>query len=98
VDADGKPVLDDDGSPVKGILPLGQDEADALAQARHHLLDGATVGGITRNWNTRGILTVRSRRDWPFLRDVAKQVARSHKSWPIRRSALPILRRPTWWC
>jgi site-specific DNA recombinase len=57
VDAGGKPVLDDDGNPVKGILPLRQDEADALAQAHRDVLDGATAGGIARNWNTRGILT-----------------------------------------
>jgi site-specific DNA recombinase len=57
VDAGGKPVLDDDGNPVKGIVPLRQDEADALAQAHRDVLDGAMAGGIARNWDTRGILT-----------------------------------------
>jgi hypothetical protein len=32
VDAGGKPVRDDDGNPVQGILPLRQDEADGLAR------------------------------------------------------------------
>jgi site-specific DNA recombinase len=48
VDAGGTPVLDDEGNPVKGILPLRQDEADALAQARRDVPGGATAGGITR--------------------------------------------------
>ena len=56
VDGGGKPVRDDDGNPVKGILPLRQDEADARAQARGDVPDGATVGGIARNRDTRGIL------------------------------------------
>jgi len=41
--------------------------------------------------------TVRSHATWPFLSDVAKQVASSHEIWPIRRSARPVSRRPTWW-
>ena len=45
VDAGGKPVLDDDGNPVRGILPLRRDEADALAQARRDVPGGATADG-----------------------------------------------------
>ena len=30
---------------------------------------------------------VRSQPTWPFIADVAKQVARSQESWPIRKSA-----------
>ncbi len=37
--------------------------------------------------------TVRSRRDWPFLSDVARQVASSHEIWPIPRSARLVPRR-----
>jgi hypothetical protein len=37
-------------------------------------------------------MTVRSRLTWPFLMDVAKPVARSHGSWPIRRSSWPMAR------
>ena len=57
VDAGGTPVRDDDGNPVRGILPLRQDEADARAQARRDVPGGAAVGGIARDWDTRGILT-----------------------------------------
>ena len=51
------PMLDEDGHPVKGILRLRQAESDALARAHQDVLDGATVAGIARDWNTRGILT-----------------------------------------
>ena len=61
-DAGGKPVLDDDGNPVRGILPLRPDEADALAQARRDVLGGAAVGGIARNRDTRGIFTPAGKR------------------------------------
>ena len=50
-------MLDEDGHPVKGILRLRQAESDALAQAHQDVIDGATVAGIARDWNTRGILT-----------------------------------------
>ena len=57
VDAGGTPVRDDDGNPVQGIVPLRQDEADALARAHGDVPDGATAGGTAPNGNTRGIFT-----------------------------------------
>jgi len=57
VGEDGEPMLDEDGEPVRGILRLVQAEADALAQAHRDVLDGATLGGICRDWNARGIFT-----------------------------------------
>jgi hypothetical protein len=56
-DADGNPRLFDDGNPVRGILRVRQDEADALARAHRDVLDGATIAGIARDWNTQSILT-----------------------------------------
>ena len=51
VDGDGKPMLDEDGKPVRGIMRLVQAEADPLAQAHRDVLDGATLGSICRDWN-----------------------------------------------
>jgi DNA invertase Pin-like site-specific DNA recombinase len=54
---DGTPWLDEDGNPVRGILRLRPAEAEALAAAHRAVLDGASVGGIARDWNAAGILT-----------------------------------------
>ena len=62
VDGDGKPMLDEDGKPVRGIMRLVQTEADALAQAHRDVLDGATLGSICRDWNERGIYTTTGKR------------------------------------
>ena len=55
-------MLDEDGNPVKGILRLRPAEAEALAKAHRDVLDGATVAGIARDWNERGILTSKGKR------------------------------------
>jgi site-specific DNA recombinase len=57
VDDDGKPLLDEDGQPVKGILRLRQGEAGALSAAHYDVLDGVSLGAIAREWNAKGILT-----------------------------------------
>jgi hypothetical protein len=62
VDAGGTPVPDGDGHPVKGIVPLRQDEADALARARRDVPGGAAAGGIARDWDTRGIFAPAGKR------------------------------------
>jgi len=59
---DGDPMLDEDGDPVKGILGLCPAEAEALATAHRDVLDGATVAGIARDWNERGITTSKGQR------------------------------------
>ena len=62
VDGDGDPLLDEDGNPVRGILRLRPDEADALAKAHRDVLDGATAAGIAKDWNERGMTTSKGRR------------------------------------
>ena len=57
VGEDGQPWLDDDGKPKKGILRLRTAEADALAWGLHAILGGASVHGVAREWNARGVLT-----------------------------------------
>ena len=54
---DSKPMLDEDGNPVKGILRIRKTEADALAKAHDDVLAGRSVYSIAREWNARGILT-----------------------------------------
>ena len=55
-------MLDEDGEPVKGILRLRPAEAEALATAHRDVLDGATVAGIAKTWNERGITTSKGQR------------------------------------
>jgi site-specific DNA recombinase len=57
VDQEGEPWLDDDGKPKKGILRLRSAEADALAWGLQAILGGASVHGVAREWNARGVLT-----------------------------------------
>jgi site-specific DNA recombinase len=57
VDGDGKPMLDEDGRPVKGMLRLREAEAVALMAAHYDLLGGMPLGAIARDWNAKGILT-----------------------------------------
>lgn len=55
VDDDGRPMLDEDGKPVNGILRLVDAEAAAIRGACAAVLSGTAANGIAREWNTTGL-------------------------------------------
>jgi DNA invertase Pin-like site-specific DNA recombinase len=55
IGADGKPMLDEDGKPLNGILRLVDIEADAIRDACAAVLSGTASNSIAREWNAAGI-------------------------------------------
>lgn len=55
MNADGTPMLDEDGEPVNGILRLVEAEAKAVADASAAVIKGASTAGIARQWNAAGL-------------------------------------------